>query len=74
MAPLAYTSVTKNGTLKRNETAPPKISIGGRHVGGKAHFSCPQGYTLQGSTEATCQTSGEWSSAIPLCKGILTET
>lgn len=69
MAPLAHTSVTRNGTLKRNETAPPKITILGRDVGGKALFSCSQGYMVEGASEAVCQSNGEWSSAIPLCKG-----
>jgi hypothetical protein len=74
MAPLAYTSITKNGTLKRNETSPPKITIGGRNVGGKVQFSCPDGFIIQGSTEATCLVSGDWSAAIPLCTGILYKT
>lgn len=69
MAPLALSAVTKNGTLKRNETAPPKITIQGRQVGGLVQFSCPQGFTLQGAAEATCQQNGDWSAAIPLCKG-----
>lgn len=69
MAPLAHTSVTKNGTLKRNETAPPAIKIHGRDVGAKAVFTCSQGYMVEGASEAVCQPNGEWSSAIPLCKG-----
>lgn len=69
MGPLAPTSMTRNGTLKKNETAPPKISILSRDVGGKAIFSCPQGYIIDGSTQAICQINGEWSTAIPLCNG-----
>ncbi|ODN01862.1 Locomotion-related protein Hikaru genki [Orchesella cincta] len=70
MAPLDYTSVTRNGTLKRNETAPPKITILSREVGGKVTFSCAQGYMVEGVSDAVCQSSGDWSSAIPLCKEV----
>ncbi|CAG7716179.1 unnamed protein product [Allacma fusca] len=70
MAPLQFTSVSKNGTVKKNETAPPKITVINRDVGGKAIFTCAPGYILQGSNEAICQSNGEWSSAIPLCREV----
>lgn len=70
MAPLAYTEITRNGTLQKNETAPPKITIQSRSVGGKVLFSCPQGFVVEGSPEAVCQSTGEWSDAMPLCKGM----
>jgi hypothetical protein len=69
MAPLAYTSVTKNGTLKKNETAPPKIVVESTQVGGKVTFSCQPGHMIEGSSEAFCIGTGEWSASIPLCKG-----
>lgn len=69
MAPLATTEITRNGTLKKNETAPPKITIGNRGVGGKAIFSCPDGFLIEGESEAVCQSNGQWSNDIPLCKG-----
>lgn len=74
MAPLANTEITRNGTLKKNETAPPKITIGNRAVGGKAVFTCPQGFLIEGESEAVCQSNGQWSNDIPLCKGINTAT
>ncbi|ODN01859.1 Locomotion-related protein Hikaru genki [Orchesella cincta] len=70
MAPLAYTEITRNGTLKKNETAPPKITIQSRDVGGKVIFTCPQGFVVEGSTDAVCQSNGEWSAAMPLCKEV----
>lgn len=70
MSPLAYTEVTKNGTLKKNETAPPTIRILSRAVGGKVNFSCPQGFAIQGAAESECLPTGKWSVAMPLCKGI----
>lgn len=69
MAPLDYSSMSRNGSLKRNETAPPKITIMNREVGGKAIFSCPQGFMTEGSPEAVCQMSGQWSAPVPICKG-----
>jgi len=70
MAPLAYTSVTKNGTLKKNETAPPKIHVESTQVGGKVTYSCPPGYMIEGAKVAYCNDTGEWSAPMPLCKGI----
>ncbi|KAJ8023180.1 P-selectin [Holothuria leucospilota] len=32
-------------------------------------FSCPSGYDLQGPSTVTCETSGEWSSHFPICRG-----
>lgn len=66
MAPMA--NPTRNN-FKKNETAPPKISIASLDVGGKAVFSCPQGYVADGANEATCQSSGKWSTSLPICKG-----
>jgi len=68
MAPVGVS--TKNYSLKKNETAPPRITIGSLSVGGKATFTCPQGFMIDGATEATCKGNGEWSAPMPLCKGI----
>ncbi|OXA56007.1 sushi, von Willebrand factor type A, EGF and pentraxin domain-containing protein 1 isoform X2 [Folsomia candida] len=75
MAPLAVSYLTKNGTLTRNQTAPPKVTLLGTHmqkiyVGAKAAFSCDQGYMIEGSAEAICQANGEWSASMPLCKEV----
>ncbi|XP_021948742.1 sushi, von Willebrand factor type A, EGF and pentraxin domain-containing protein 1 isoform X2 [Folsomia candida] len=68
MAPMAYPS--RNSTYKKNETAPPKISIVSLDVGGKALFTCPQGYVADGAADATCQSNGKWSNPLPICKEV----
>ncbi|XP_066300013.1 collagen alpha-3(VI) chain-like [Branchiostoma lanceolatum] len=41
--------------------------VGGYFQGNTVTFACSSGYTLQGSATATCQSSGQWSSAVPTC-------
>lgn len=67
MGPMA---TYRNGTLKKNETAPPKINVVSLDVGGKAVFTCPQGFVTEGASEAVCKSNGEWSTPVPHCKGI----
>lgn len=71
MSPLAFTDITRNGTLRKNETAPPIIKIESRSVGGRVNYSCPQGFAVEGSPEAICQSNGQWSNDMPLCKGMM---
>ncbi len=40
MAPLAVSYLTKNGTLKRNETAPPKVQVLGTQVKYCINYFC----------------------------------
>ncbi|CAH1241297.1 COL6A3 [Branchiostoma lanceolatum] len=41
--------------------------VGGYFQGNTVTFACSSGYSLQGSATATCQSSGQWSSAVPTC-------
>ena len=36
-------------------------------VGSRVDIQCNFGFTLQGSRTVTCQSSGQWSPAIPVC-------
>jgi hypothetical protein len=47
-----------------------RVSILSREVGGRAVFSCAQGYGLRGPHEAVCQHTGDWASPLPTCQGI----
>ena len=31
-------------------------------------YSCTEGYALNGTSERTCMSSGEWSGALPQCQ------
>lgn len=46
-----------------------KVLIISREVGGRAVFSCIQGYGLQGPAETVCQPNGEWATPFPTCDG-----
>ena len=37
-------------------------------------YTCDVGYTLQGSNNKTCQSSGQWSGSVPQCNGMLLQT
>jgi len=39
-------------------------------VGGKAIFTCPQGFIPEGASEAACTSSGKWSTPVPHCKEV----
>ncbi|XP_060077759.1 sushi, von Willebrand factor type A, EGF and pentraxin domain-containing protein 1-like, partial [Ylistrum balloti] len=58
----------------KNSCGPPKIHsnvivVGSDHfLGGTVTFSCPVGYLISGETNASCMSSGEWSSASPECQ------
>ncbi|XP_078580606.1 uncharacterized protein LOC144864418 isoform X3 [Branchiostoma floridae x Branchiostoma japonicum] len=41
--------------------------VGSYFVGNTVTFSCSAGYIIQGSATATCQSSGQWTSAVPTC-------
>lgn len=38
-------------------------------VGAVCTFSCPEGWTLNGSVALTCDTTGHWSGMPPTCEG-----
>lgn len=46
-----------------------RVSILSREVGGRAVFSCAQGYGLNGPNDAVCQQNGDWSMPLPTCEG-----
>ncbi|XP_078660839.1 uncharacterized protein LOC144905190 isoform X3 [Branchiostoma floridae x Branchiostoma belcheri] len=41
--------------------------VGSYFAGNVVTFSCNPGFSVQGSATATCQSSGQWSSAVPTC-------
>lgn len=41
--------------------------LGGTKVGDTVHFSCRDGFDLQGSAKLICQNGGKWSAPIPKC-------
>lgn len=46
-----------------------RVAIVSREVGGRAVFSCSQGYGLRGPHETVCLSSGEWALPFPSCAG-----
>ncbi|XP_068084486.1 sushi, von Willebrand factor type A, EGF and pentraxin domain-containing protein 1 [Anabrus simplex] len=51
-----------------------RVSILSREVGGRAVFSCAQGYGLRGPHEAVCLHSGDWASPLPTCQEVQCDT
>ncbi|XP_021914139.1 sushi, von Willebrand factor type A, EGF and pentraxin domain-containing protein 1 isoform X2 [Zootermopsis nevadensis] len=51
-----------------------RVSILSREVGGRAVFSCAQGYGLRGPHEAVCQHTGDWASPLPTCQEVQCDT
>ena len=43
----------------------------GTIVGQTATYSCNTGYSLEGDSTRTCQTTGVWSRSAPICQGML---
>ena len=41
-----------------------KVSAKGQSL----NFECRKGYVLEGASTITCQTSGDWDSAVPTCR------
>ncbi|XP_063699291.1 locomotion-related protein Hikaru genki [Culicoides brevitarsis] len=48
-------------------TLPLTVKLEGLKLGQRAAYHCPTGYMLQGSENATCLASGNWSSPVPTC-------
>lgn len=46
---------------------PLNLRLEGLKLGQRALYNCPLGYMLQGSENATCLASGNWSSPTPTC-------
>ncbi|XP_049790095.1 sushi, von Willebrand factor type A, EGF and pentraxin domain-containing protein 1-like [Schistocerca nitens] len=51
-----------------------RVSILSREVGGRAVFSCAQGYGLRGPHEAVCLPSGDWTTPMPTCQEVQCDT
>lgn len=49
----------KNGT----------VEIKANRVGGKAVYSCNDGYKLTGLSTRLCHANGKWTGVVPVCKG-----
>ena len=41
----------------------------GTSFGDVARYSCDAGYTLNGTSERTCQADGQWNGTEPTCEG-----
>ncbi|KAH8260996.1 hypothetical protein KR044_001854 [Drosophila immigrans] len=50
--------------------APLRLRLEGNKLGQRAHYECPEGFRLDGSWNATCLASGNWSSPSPTCHPI----
>jgi hypothetical protein len=50
--------------------APLQLRLEGNKLGQRAIYRCPLGFNLQGSVNATCLASGNWSSPPPTCHPI----
>ncbi|CAB3368986.1 Hypothetical predicted protein [Cloeon dipterum] len=50
-----------------------RVTILSREVGGKAVFSCAQGFGIMGNHESKCLSSGEWSGPFPECSEVQCE-
>ncbi|XP_035675522.1 E-selectin-like [Branchiostoma floridae] len=60
---------------QRRVTCPPLDAPSNGHIGphgmspgDEVHFSCDPGYSLLGSSSATCQSDGNWSNNRPICQ------
>lgn len=45
-----------------------QVTVGGRHFGARASYSCPHGYHVVGLQSRLCQADGNWAGAEPACK------
>ncbi|XP_037044885.1 locomotion-related protein Hikaru genki isoform X2 [Bradysia coprophila] len=53
------------------EPLPPlTLRLEGLKLGHRALYSCPLGYTIEGTSNSTCLASGNWSSPPPTCHSI----
>ena len=59
-------SVPTNGQIT-SSTPPTNGQL--YQSGSVVRFSCNSGYTLNGATSVTCQSTGNWNSAFPTCTG-----
>ncbi|XP_037907250.1 locomotion-related protein Hikaru genki isoform X1 [Hermetia illucens] len=48
-------------------TPPLSLRLEGNKLGQRALYSCPLGYTIEGTANSTCLASGNWSSPPPSC-------
>nr|XP_045005325.1 P-selectin [Jaculus jaculus] len=46
-------------------------SLGEFGLGSTCHFSCNEGFKLEGTDNVECTVSGKWSTAPPNCKGVV---
>lgn len=47
----------------------PRVAVVSRGVGGRAAFSCPPGWALDGPTETVCLPAADWARPFPICRG-----
>ncbi|KAI8119427.1 Locomotion-related protein Hikaru genki [Lucilia cuprina] len=45
-----------------------QVTVGGKHFGARASYSCPHGYHVVGLQSRLCQADGNWAGAEPACK------
>ncbi|XP_047540229.1 uncharacterized protein LOC125073443 isoform X1 [Vanessa atalanta] len=48
----------------------PRVAVVSRGVGGRAAFSCPPGWALDGPTETVCLPAADWARPFPICREV----
>ncbi|CAH2250497.1 jg9593 [Pararge aegeria aegeria] len=48
----------------------PRVAVVSRGVGGRAAFSCPPGWALDGPTETVCLPAADWARPFPVCREV----
>ncbi|XP_045513614.1 uncharacterized protein LOC123707539 isoform X2 [Pieris brassicae] len=48
----------------------PRVAVVSRGVGGRAAFSCPPGWALNGPTETVCLPAADWAKPFPVCREV----
>ncbi|KAG7300622.1 hypothetical protein JYU34_014915 [Plutella xylostella] len=48
----------------------PRVSVISRVVGGRAAFSCPSGWALDGPAETACTPAADWARPFPVCREV----
>ena len=66
---LSYTAHTAIVCPVLTDPANGDVSVTGQAPGVVATYTCRSGYTLEGVTVRTCQTTGIWSFEAPTCVG-----
>ncbi|CAH2056897.1 unnamed protein product, partial [Iphiclides podalirius] len=61
--------VVLDGPLNEGERR-PRVTVVSRGVGGRAAFSCPPGWALNGASETVCLPAADWAKPFPVCREV----